>query len=315
MEQTVYISTSCLTGNRALDRVLRSYLNQGLHHIELSAPHPYLPLNQLASMLKELQTEFKNDFILHNYFPIPEKDFVFNPSTPNSAIRQMVYDHADAMIRIAQETQAELCTFHTGYLYDASENPDGTFAFDKTTPINEAKAISNSVELVRYMNLKLRQQGAYLGIENLFPAKDGLRHSLFCSFEEMETILDQIPEEVGLLLDLGHLNISATVMKFDKWKCLDRLLSKYARRIYELHISENNGFEDQHQTIREDSWQCEAIARTCRMTRPNPFALKVIFEARKLDINSILRAQQIIKRSVKSSASISVEEKAKQWTN
>ena len=58
--------------------------------------------------------------------------------------------------------------------------------------------------------------------------------------------MDLIPDNVGLLLDLGHLNISSNFFKFSKQSFLDKYISNYKDRLLEIHISENNGIKDEH---------------------------------------------------------------------
>ena len=58
-----------------------------------------------------------------------------------------------------------------------------------------------------------------------------------------------------MLLDLGHLNISSNLLKFDKNLFLDNFLSEFGERLIEVHISENNGLKDEHLALTDDSWQ------------------------------------------------------------
>ena len=73
--------------------------------------------------------------------------------------------------------------------------------------------------------------------------------------------MNLIPKDVGLLLDLGHLNISSNLLKFDKIKFLEKFLDLYGNRLLEVHISENNGIKDEHLALHKNSWQLEAISK------------------------------------------------------
>ena len=74
--------------------------------------------------------------------------------------------------------------------------------------------------------------------------------------------MDLVLKKTGLLLDLGHLNISSNLLKFDKNLFLDNFLSEFGERLIEVHISENNGLKDEHLALTDDdSWQLTAIKK------------------------------------------------------
>ena len=62
------------------------------------------------------------------------------------------------------------------------------------------------------MNSGFMEKGVTLLIENLFPGRSR-KTSLNCSLVEIREFMSNVPESVGLLLDLGHLNISSTIMR------------------------------------------------------------------------------------------------------
>ena len=71
--------------------------------------------------------------------------------------------------------------------------------------------------------------------------------------------MSQVPISVGLLLDLGHLNISSNILKFDRNKFIEKFLTKYGDRLYQIHISENNGLKDEHRALEKNSWQFDIL--------------------------------------------------------
>jgi sugar phosphate isomerase/epimerase len=95
-------------------------------------------------------------------------------------------------------------------------------------------------------------------VENLFPSL-ARNSSINCNFEQISDLMDNLPKEVGLLLDLGHMNISSKIMEFDRFEFLDKYLSKYGDRLREIHISENSGLKDEHRALDINSWQYDAI--------------------------------------------------------
>ena len=94
-------------------------------------------------------------------------------------------------------------------------------------------------------------------IENLFPSPKK-RHSLNCTYEEIEELMCSLPDHVGILLDLGHFNISSNILGFNRNKAIDNP-TNYFSRIKEIHISENNGIKDEHLAVKENSWQLDVL--------------------------------------------------------
>ena len=80
-----------------------------------------------------------------------------------------------------------------------------------------------------------------------------------CSFEEIDEILN-IPfikkSNLGIILDLGHLNISSNILNFDK-NFLNKIIDLHSDKIYEVHISENQGEFDTHVKL------CQFLAIKC----------------------------------------------------
>ena len=71
---------------------------------------------------------------------------------------------------------------------------------------------------------------------------------------EIISVLERFPE-VYFLLDLGHLKISAHIFDFNYVKAAELLFENYSNRILGIHLSENNGYEDDHFLIYSDSIQ------------------------------------------------------------
>ena len=87
--------------------------------------------------------------------------------------------------------------------------------------------------------------------------------------------MNLVPPSVGLLLDLGHLNISSNILKFDRDSFIDEYLELFGNRLLEVHISENNGFKDEHLPIKNSSWQLKVIKKISNMKSNLPIKKRV----------------------------------------
>ena len=95
-------------------------------------------------------------------------------------------------------------------------------------------------------------------VENLFPFNK-INNSLFCTFDQINDLMEIIPKDIGILLDLGHLQISSKFYGLKKEKELEKILKKYSNKIFEVHLSENNKVNDLHNSLDKNSWQINAI--------------------------------------------------------
>lgn len=258
-----YLSTSCF-GNEPVAKAVEKCLKFDVGGVELSAPHPYETVDSLVQKLKKFK-RMGCKFTLHNYFPPPEKEFVLNIASGNLKIAEANRKLFKDSLFTAVQLQVPYFGVHAGYLTDAVAQPDGMFLFEGKTQ-DYATALENAAIFIREETSKSNDAKVILLLENEFPTTQG-KKSLFCSFDEIRDLLDRVPLTVGLLLDLGHLNISSHILGFDKWAFLESFLDGYGARLFEVHFSENDGRTDDHLPVRASSWQLEA-AKLIQTIRP-----------------------------------------------
>lgn len=260
-----YLSTSCF-GNTFLENAILDCLNVSCSSIEISAPHFFQPYEIYEKILSHYKDKGCN-FTVHNYFPTPSEPFVLNiASRDENQIK-----NASNLISKA----LELCTFlgspfygvHAGYLSEGVDLKEGSFRFSKITPDSYSLALNSAIEFINNIFPRFQKAGVKLLIENLFPSQHE-NHSLFCSMEQIKELADQIPNEVGLILDLGHINVSSNLMGFDRSKAIDDYMNNFNDRLFEVHISENNGFKDDHFALKENSWQLDTLKKLFKIKAP-----------------------------------------------
>ena len=88
---------------------------------------------------------------------------------------------------------------------------------------------------------------------------------MFCNYDQIKELIDQVPKSVGLLLDLGHMNISSNIMSFDRNKFLEKYLSNFGDRLHEVHISENAGLKDEHNALKKTAGNMEQLKRLAQL--------------------------------------------------
>ena len=103
---------------------------------------------------------------------------------------------------------------------------------------------------------------------------------LLCEADEFERLWERIPSDnVGMLLDLGHLKVTSHWLNFDRYEFINKVKDK----IFAIHIHENNGRVDEHRVLDETSWCFEVINRKCFSNLP------IVLEITKLSISQTIQ--------------------------
>jgi sugar phosphate isomerase/epimerase len=267
----VWVSTACLKGDRALPHVLARYHAIGLTQIEISAPHPYMTLDELAALIGRYQAEGVR-FIFHNYFPAPERSIILNLTSADRAKRDAAWTIVANAAALARRTGVPLYGVHPGYLRDGTAN-ERTGMFDFA---GGARSLDDCLDVItgdfrRFytdLGLEAADRRVFLALENLFPDRDGSRTSIMCTLADIERIIAAYATtDLGILVDLAHLGISSALLGFDREEFLDHLLAAHGDRVYEVHLSDNDGRSDLHRKLGRDTWALGALHRFKSQTR------------------------------------------------
>ena len=108
---------------------------------------------------------------------------------------------------------------------------------------------------------------------------------LFGDVESTLPILDRFtPEDLGILLDVGHLRVSCQVLGFDPTEMLDSI-DDY---VLALHVSDNGGMTDTNSKIDQDFWFQEHLPRLKNLQQ-------VCLEVYLLEDDEMYRQVEILK--------------------
>ena len=106
-------------------------------------------------------------------------------------------------------------------------------------------------EIVRFakkqkVKIAIETEGSYKKRDYLLMQKPNEYKELFKYFK---------PKDLGINLNLGHLNLAAKAFKFSKHNFVE-LVKKY---VVALELSDNNGLEDEHLPLKKNKWYWEII--------------------------------------------------------
>lgn len=243
--------------NKTAFEIANKLLDSGIDAIELSGgafdANAIEKTKQLAGKVKSL--------LIHNYFPIPENEFVMNLASENSIILLNSIELAKRGISISAEIGAPFYAVHSGFLIDPQPSElGGVFTTGKL--MNR----DSCLERFRTSLLLLADYADKNGVKLLF--ENNVMNKLNYDFHSKDIFLLSRPEEIldfcaevskraGLLLDIGHLKVTSMTFGFDISKEVNKL-NAYA---VGYHLSENSGYADDHNSFRIQDWPHKSLIR------------------------------------------------------
>jgi sugar phosphate isomerase/epimerase len=199
------------------------------------------------------------NLVPHNYFPPPKIPFVFNLASPNIEIQKASMEHVRKAMSWCQQLGASVYSFHAGFLIDPVPSELGKRIKSRQI-FDREKSRETFLKAVTLLSSEADDLGIRLMVENNVLSQTnfetfGENPLLMVDPEECQSILNQLPPSVGLLLDVAHLKVSATTLDFP----LDAVFESCGNRISGYHLSENYGLEDTNGRISVDDWYWQFI--------------------------------------------------------
>jgi len=287
-----YLSSSC-SSKRNISEALRELIGFGVRNIELSG-------NLLIHEGWEEEIVFFKDkydlnFLVHNYFPPLRRSqgFVMNLAACEGNERDNTFRVIERAISLSRSLASNLYTIHPGFDTTLYEN-EGEF-YRKEDSVKKKNTKEDFYKGIDHLLASIAGEDFRIGIENVFRLKDGDFRSFLETREDIIEFLDRYRDnpKIGLLLDLGHLNVASKVSGFDKYDFVEELFSDFADKIFEVHLSDNDDIYDSHNISDLDSWQIDLISK-------NDFLLgkPIVFEWRKYPPEVVYRHFSVLKEKI-----------------
>ncbi|MDD3296559.1 MAG: DUF692 family protein [Candidatus Omnitrophica bacterium] len=279
----IYISSSAASARR-INEAVKELIGLGIKNIEFSGN--VLLHKGWAKEILSLKKTHGLSFLMHNYFPAPiEEVFVLNLASGRADIREKTFALISRAAKLMDILEVPLYSIHSGQHIDVLAQANDKFRLDESSVYDKTEALKVFYENLEYLMSEVFKKEQKFAVENFFPfrfdkAKD---YSLMSKPQE---ILDFITfsrkyENLGFLLDLGHLDIAARAFGFDAENFTRELVSGFRDKIFEIHLSGNNGLYDSHKVNLPESWQIKWLEENYRHLKDIP----VVFEW-KSGINS-----------------------------
>lgn len=219
-------STSCL--GQGLEKSILAL--RGFAFIELGANHHYE--EGAVETVDRLRERHDLRLLIHGCFPPLRTWFILNPASQETETLQETRRLILNMIHLAQRWEVPLISLHPGFTAYPTR-PTGKDPGRAVVPYSTA--LRTAWESFRIF-IDDSQGDVEIIVENL----PGEPATMMRGPEEIIEFVEGLG--IGLLLDVGHLHVSARRMGFD-FAAGVRAVAPYVR---ELHLHDNDGQADQH---------------------------------------------------------------------
>lgn len=244
----IYVSSGAFSYKSNVQQIISIIKKNNINGIEFSGGKYQKNYFEILKKNKDL------NFVFHNYFPVPKKDFVINLASSNRKIIKKSFSHIKNAIKLCSIFNLKFYSVHSGFLYDPNPGLLGKkIKLCKTFRRKEAlkrfiKNINNLGNYAKKYNVQILLENNIIDIDEykLF------KHStvLMATPGETELIMKKTNSNIGLLIDTGHLKVTSNTLKFSKVGFLKRC-SKWIKG---YQLSDNNGIRDENSPVTNKSW-------------------------------------------------------------
>ena len=248
-----YVSTTFIKDGLSVNIAIRKLLKHNIKNIELGSNHCF---EKKYSFLKKNNI----NYCVHNYFPIPKETFVVNIASQKKVIRYKSLKHIKKAIKFSKNIDAKLYTFHPGFVTD----PEGSniskkimifYGIKKLEISNYSKSWHLMIKSIKEIIKFAKKQGVKIAIESEGSVRSK-KHLLMqrpVEFRKFYKIFNK--KDIGINLNIGHLNLAANAFKFNKTRFIKNIKSK----IIAMELSHNFGVKDDHLPLKKNSWYWSII--------------------------------------------------------
>lgn len=286
----VYFSTGVFQ-SRSITEIVDQCLHHRVDHIELSSGIEYQS-NLLDPVWATTGSSIK--YMIHNYFPPPEKAFVLNLASSDYEILRKSIDFCRNAIDLAVKLEAPFYSVHSGFALNLTPellgSPSAQSLIPATQYIPYETAYTTFAESIALLTKYAASKGIKLLIENnvvspYYLKQQGKNGLLMTFADEIVRFMRDLNDPwLGLLVDTGHVNVTATALGFSRKQFIEAV----APYVCAFHISSNDGITDQNLPFDESDWFSPIMGAFSRL----PF----VIEAYKLTFEQMSAQRQLLNK-------------------
>ena len=248
------VSTTFVADGKPLNEALKLCHDAEITAVEIGSNHCY-------EEHYDYLHDYNFQYLVHNYFPIPQKSFVLNIASIDEQIRNLSLQHIKKAIDFCKKTGAKLYTFHPGFLTDPKSSNQSNNNYDFLWEQNQlSHADYDKAKDLMYQALdEIVEYAASKEINISIETEGSVKkkpHLLMQQPHEFEEFMTKYKvSDIGINLNIGHLNLAANAFEFDRHAFVDLVKD----HIVAMELSHNDGVEDQHLPLRQGEWYWDII--------------------------------------------------------
>lgn len=233
---------------KPIEWVIEVAVREGLA-LEFSSGLPHRP------DLEEIFLSARVPRFPHNYFPAPEKPFVLNLGSMDDLIRRRSIEHAKQGLLLAARVGTPFYSAHAGFCLDPDPKELGHQLKLEQRHSREdhwrafVAATREVCSEAATLKVKFLVENNVVAPFNMMA--DGSAPLLCARHDELSRLIDEVDSPaLGLLLDTGHLKVSAESLGFSA----DEYVRELKGSVDAFHHSDNDGREDANLPLAKDYW-------------------------------------------------------------
>jgi len=250
----IFISSSCVKNEKIADSV-KELADLGYTNIELSGGTTYY--DGFEGDLERFKTEYKLNYLLHNYFPPPKEHFVLNLASLDDEVFQASVEHCQRAIALSKRLGCDKYAVHAGYFIDLKLKEIGRELSKEDLFDQDAATLRFNGAFEKL--LQLAGDDLMLYLENnvlsgpnhaTYAPSNPLMLTDLAAYEAMKKSLD-----FRILLDVAHLMVSCNVLG----RPFEEEVQALAKETDYIHISNNDSVLDQNKAFDQESELTEVL--------------------------------------------------------
>jgi len=246
MLRNVFVSINTLKNrDNKISNIIETYIKNDIKFIELGSTNCYEP--DIMNCVFNLKKESNVNFAIHNYFPPAIKPIIINLASDSEAIRSDSIQFIKNCIDLSNKLNCGVYSFHAGFLVD----PDNDFKYSNSKITEYNKAFDYFCDSILILNRYAKERGIKLAIENNQASYKVKDYVMFYGSADFIRLFEKVADDnIGVHLDVGHLKVASKTFGFDPVS----FLMQFKDRIYSMHLHDNDGMDDTHNSFTSESW-------------------------------------------------------------
>ena len=283
LSDSIYVSSGAFR-TRSVREIVDVCLKNGIPRLELGSGTAWEP--DLLECVRETAGR-RMSYLVHNYFPPHERPFVLNLAASEPEMLTRSRNHCRLAVDLTAELGGGFFSVHAGFAFTA--RPDDLGKDLTNAPRGSLEQAQKTfVESLKDLCAYGVQRGVTIVVENNvvapFNLVNGKNRLCLCATAEdiLQTFAEVGSSNLGLLVDVGHLKVTANALNFDKQKFLEAV----APHVMALHLSDNDGVADQNLPFGREAWFLPLLAEFSKAT--------MVLEAYRLTVDQVRDCCEVV---------------------